>query len=1027
MTSSAHPPQPVAVSKDSISTLAPEHPPAATDNTTNPPPPPPQPPIRNAVHLSSQGSHPPPPMSNPPPPPPSSKLEEIQYMSQYDSRLFGFLRIHSSPGPEEGSQEHKEAEEERVYLTQATSQLNKLLHSTYDSPDLFCQLGHFHLLLEDYDKAMSAYQEYITLHPEHWKNAAFLYGLGLVYFHFNAFQWATKALQQVLYIDPGFSRKNEVHIRLAIMFKNKNDFNAALKHFHLALLDTAPSSLSPLEIRFHIGHLYEVQGKFNLAKDMYETILSTESVPSKVRASTLRQLGWLYHSSISSTIDIHRIQKAEPLLLESVQTDPSNGQSWYFLGRCYSAQNKVNEAFLAYRQSIDRLDRNADTWCSIGVLYQHQHQPMDALQAYICAVQIDSQHSAAWTNLGILYEQNLQPADAMVCYKKAVELSRNLDGEGYYDPIAKLQARIKAISRQLNSKSGTGAAQHSSLPQIQEAWRLPIPAQLTSKKETKNDSKFSQQKEEKMDTSDGNSTDNKLDKKPEVPTHWAAKIPSEASDMKQVYNAPPSPPPRPPPPATLNPTTPSIRVPTREDAFSKTLRDLCVESQQPVIVIKGLCKVLGLDLTMFNTRTLLNSNPDHPVEVRTQWQQSPDENWDVQNGQGRKKQWLCESTRSHSTITKYAQYQASTFREFLQEEQDRSGNDKHEDLASVKRRGPKRFTNFKMIQFGTNVDLSDKKKWGAQIAELEKLPPFCRVKSSSNMLSYMGHKILGMNTIQLYMKVPGSRTPGHQENNNMSALNLNIGPGDCEWFVVPQEYWGVFHEICERNKINYLTGSWWPLIEDLHKENIPFYRFFQRPEDLVWINAGAIHWVQAKGWCNNIAWNTGPMTHQQYVKAYERYEWNKLKAVKSIVPMNHLSWNMARFAKIYDSQLVAQIRHCLEGTLNTCKTIKEKLTKEGIEIQFHGREKEEWTHYCEICEVEVFNILFVENRKVHCQNCARSSNKTLDGFVVLEEYKTEELETCLQKFKLAERPPEANALEDYNVDISKLPPSLRYL
>ena len=41
----------------------------------------------------------------------------------------------------------------------------------------------------------------------------------------------------------------------------------------------------------------------------------------------------------------------------------------------------------------------------------------------------------------------------------------------------------------------------------------------------------------------------------------------------------------------------------------------------------------------------------------------------------------------------------------------------------------------------------------------------------------------------------------------MSALNLNIGPGDCEWFVVPKEYWGVFHEICERNKINYLTGG----------------------------------------------------------------------------------------------------------------------------------------------------------------------------------------------------------------------------
>ena len=41
---------------------------------------------------------------------------------------------------------------------------------------------------------------------------------------------------QVLYVQPSFCRKNEVHTRLAIMFKNKNDFEAANKHFHLVLL-----------------------------------------------------------------------------------------------------------------------------------------------------------------------------------------------------------------------------------------------------------------------------------------------------------------------------------------------------------------------------------------------------------------------------------------------------------------------------------------------------------------------------------------------------------------------------------------------------------------------------------------------------------------------------------------------------------------------------------------------------------------------------------------------------------------------
>ena len=60
--------------------------------------------------------------------------------------------------------------------------------------------------------------------------------------------------------------------------------------------------------------------------------------------------------------------------------------------------------------------------------------------------------------------------------------------------------------------------------------------------------------------------------------------------------------------------------------------------------------------------------------------------------------------------------------------------------------------------------------------------------------------------------------------------------------------------------MDYLTGSWWPILDDLYASNIPVYRFVQRPGDLVWINAGTVHWVQATGWCNNIAWNVGPLT-----------------------------------------------------------------------------------------------------------------------------------------------------------------------
>lgn len=70
--------------------------------------------------------------------------------------------------------------------------------------------------------------------------------------------------------------------------------------------------------------------------------------------------------------------------------------------------------------------------------------------------------------------------------------------------------------------------------------------------------------------------------------------------------------------------------------------------------------------------------------------------------------------------------------------------------------------------------------------------------SAGNLLSHVGHTILGMNTVQLYMKVPGSRIPGHQEHNNFCAVNINIGPGDCEWFAVPEPYWGVMSNFCEK-------------------------------------------------------------------------------------------------------------------------------------------------------------------------------------------------------------------------------------
>uniref|UniRef100_A0A8C7TNV9 [histone H3]-trimethyl-L-lysine(27) demethylase n=1 Tax=Oncorhynchus mykiss TaxID=8022 RepID=A0A8C7TNV9_ONCMY len=1320
---------------------------------------------------------------------PTLTAQERDSLVGIDSSLFGFQRLH-----EDGART-------KALLLKAVRSYDSLILKAEGKvePELFCQLGHFNLLLEEYAKALSAYQRYYSLQSDYWKNAAFLYGLGMVYFHYNAFQWAIKAFQEVLYIDPSFSRAKEIHLRLGLMFKVNTDYESSLKHFQLALIDSNPCTLSKAE------------SKYRAAKEAYESLLQTENLPAQVKATTLQQLGWMHHTVEQLGDRANKDSYAIQCLQKSLEADPNSGQSWYFLGRCYSSIGKVQDAFVSYRQSIDKSEASADTWCSIGVLYQQQNQPMDALQAYICAVQLDHGHAAAWMDLGTLYESCSQPHDAIKCYINAMRSKACSNATA-------LTQRIKCLQAQLSNPQVTSLQSKSKmLPLIDEAWSLPIPAELTSRQgglntapqackpqhssegggsgqtlpphvgpmgqgedqsspakrrrasspakvyytifRWRSDMRQNASGQLRPSLPNGPSATNSLppphsslplsrphlapqgslrppcppqplangplaggtphghsdtlsvgnnnnDDDPVAATgpngdvpylqpgallphtctstqsqdtarralhlnstqglqkgsapHWAGpngdgslsssggsthplshpqtphnqvghssapsprqqalnhlpsppspshsatsggapgtpatkestplgngpastatkgpgetttanstaaaerlsnhvqsaagdgetsnRSPHHSSDnpkggdpttsaphnkINNIHPAissaasspisamstatpspkstepgqttgphglnspsttttaalssagpatvvngngkggisedsqsplkadppatcrrptpphartPPSssssvsiypsstdvlkacrnlgknglssssilldkcPPPRLPPPPSpvlpkdkLNPPTPSIYLENKRDAFFPPLHQFCTNPSNPVTVIRGLAGALKLDLGLFSTKTLVEANPDHLVECRTQLSQPADENWDLS---GTKKMWRCESGRGHTTIAKYAQYQAASFQESLREENEKKALKEPSDAepASAERRGP-----LKHIKFGTNIDVSDERKWKLQLQELSKLPAFARVVSAGNLLSHVGHTILGMNTVQLYMKVPGSRIPGHQEHNNFCSVNINIGPGDCEWFAVPEPYWGVMSNFCEKNNINFLMGSWWPNLEDLYEADVPVYRFIQRPGDLVWLNTGTVHWVQAIGWCNNIAWNVGPLSAHQYKLAVERYEWNKLQSVKSHVPMVHLSWNMARNIKVSDHKLFQMIKYCLLRTLKQCQSVKEALAAAGKETVLQGRNRDEPAHYCTICEVEVFNLLFVRSellsRKqkqyvVHCQDCARKGSAELDNFVVVEKHRMDDLMQVYDQFTL---------------------------
>lgn len=119
-------------------------------------------------------------------------------------------------------------------------------------------------------------------------------------------------------------------------------------------------------VRFHIAHLYEAQNKHKAAKEAYELLLAEEQLTSPLKADVYRQLGWMYHCVESLGEKRQRDPFAIHCLQKSIDADTKSGQSLYLLGRCFAGVSKVHDAFIAYRNSVEKSEGNADTWCSIG-------------------------------------------------------------------------------------------------------------------------------------------------------------------------------------------------------------------------------------------------------------------------------------------------------------------------------------------------------------------------------------------------------------------------------------------------------------------------------------------------------------------------------------------------------------------------------------------------------------------------------------------------------------------------------------
>ena len=180
-------------------------------------------------------------------------------------------------------------------------------------------------------------------------------------------------------------------------------------------------------------------------------------------------------------------------------------------------------------------------------------------------------------------------------------------------------------------------------------------------------------------------------------------------------------------------------------------------------------------------------------------------------------------------------------------------------------------------KFCSHLDLLPQENWNRQHVELDKLPAWIYCQTKQDILRFCRKAIPGMTSPQMYIKVPGVWTAAHEENNQFRSVNVNHGPGPCEWAGVAAEHVPRLRQlVLETHNIDIYKeeGRWMPPLEYMIEHKVPVITGMQNAGDAITVGIGCIHWVYSRGRTCCSAWNIGDLSFDMFEAAFRRWDDN---------------------------------------------------------------------------------------------------------------------------------------------------------
>lgn len=113
-------------------------------------------------------------------------------------------------------------------FARAVEYYQSILGFSQESGETWGALGHCYLMMDDLQKAYTAYQQALY-HLRDPKEPKLWYGIGILYDRYGSLEYAEEAFTQVMEMDPKFEKANEIYFRLGIIYKQQMKHDLSLQ------------------------------------------------------------------------------------------------------------------------------------------------------------------------------------------------------------------------------------------------------------------------------------------------------------------------------------------------------------------------------------------------------------------------------------------------------------------------------------------------------------------------------------------------------------------------------------------------------------------------------------------------------------------------------------------------------------------------------------------------------------------------------------------------------------------------------